>query len=237
MKVEIRETKEDGIIQITTLDERWYQKDGKFVPSVTWIAGYYPKGVGFYKWLADKGWDEAQAIKQAAGDKGSKVHKAVEALINGEKLSMDAKFTDSNGEESELTVEEWECLMSFVEWWKEVKPEVISAEQVVFTDRYAGTVDLVCKIGKETWLIDFKTGSEIWPEYELQVSAYQHALRGIDKVGILQLNYKRNKTKKYKFTEIEDKFDLFESAIKIWANENEGVVPKQKDYPVSLSLK
>ena len=237
MKIEIRKTKEDGIIQITTLDERWYQKEDKFVPSVTWIAGYYPKGVGFYKWLADKGWDEAQAIKQAAGDKGSKVHKAVEFLIAGEKLSMDSKFTDSNGEESELTVEEWECLMSFTDWWKETKPEVLQAEQVVFTDRYAGTVDLVCKINDEIWLIDFKTSSEIWAEYELQVSAYKHALPEVQKIGILQLNYKRNKIKKYKFTEIEDKFELFESAIKIWANENEGVVPKQRDYPASLSLK
>ena len=236
MKIEIRKTKEEGIIQITTLDERWYQKDDKFIPSVTWIAGYYPKGIGFYKWLADKGWDEAQAIKQAAGDKGSKVHKAIEDIIGGKKLKMDDKYADSSGEESELTVEEWECLMSFVDWWKETKPEVISAEQVVFTDRYAGTVDLVCKIGEEVWLIDFKTSSDIWAEYELQVSAYKHALPSVQKIGILQLNYKRNKTKKFKFTEVEDKFDLFESAYKIWLNENEGVVPKQKDYPTELAI-
>jgi hypothetical protein len=42
------------------------------VPSVTWISGFWPKGIGFYKWLADKGWDEAEAAKQAAGDKNEK---------------------------------------------------------------------------------------------------------------------------------------------------------------------
>ena len=33
------------------------------------IAGHYPKGIAFYKWLAEKGWDESQALKSAAGDK------------------------------------------------------------------------------------------------------------------------------------------------------------------------
>jgi hypothetical protein len=74
MKKEIREVK-DGIVQITTVDERWYVKALKdeegilkvvFVPSITWIAGHYPKGIAFYKWLAGKGWDEAEALKQSA---------------------------------------------------------------------------------------------------------------------------------------------------------------------------
>lgn len=237
MKIEIKKTKEEGVIQITTVDERWYQKEDEFVPSVTWIAGYYPKGIGFYKWLANKGWEEAEAIKQAAGDKGSKVHKAVEDLILGKEVKMDSVYADSNGEESELTVEEWECVMSFVDWWKEVKPELIKAEHTVFAKKYAGTVDLLCKIGEETWIVDFKTSSEVWPEYELQVSAYKHAIPEAQKAGILQLNYKRNKIKKYKFTEVEDKYHLFESAYLVWENENKGVQPKQKDYPVSLSLK
>src|SRR4051794_35372068 len=85
MKKIIRETDEkNGIVQVTIADERWYIKEVEdpntklpkflYVPSVTWIAGHYPKGTEFYKWLANKGWDESQAIKVAAGDKGSKVH-------------------------------------------------------------------------------------------------------------------------------------------------------------------
>jgi hypothetical protein len=70
--------------QITVADKRWYMKPAKDaetglpiylpVPSVTWIAGFWPQGIHFYKWLAEKGWDEAEAIKAAAGDKGSAVH-------------------------------------------------------------------------------------------------------------------------------------------------------------------
>ena len=237
MKIEIRQTKEEGVVQITTLDERWYQVKDKFLPSITWIAGHYPKGIAFYKWLGGKGWDEAEAIKSAAGDKGSKVHKAIEDLIGGKELKMDDKYSDSSGEPSELTVEEWECIMSFSDWFKETKPKVIQLEQVVYNEKvgYAGTVDMVLEIEGKKWIVDIKTGQSIWPEYELQISAYKHAMQGIDKLAILQVGYRLNK-RKWKLSEVEDKFDLFLSARKIWENENKDVQPKQKDYPTSLSL-
>src|SRR5258706_2252693 len=102
MKKVIREVDEKrGIVQITVADERWYMKpvpnpetgipEYTAVPSVTWIAGHWPKGVGFYKWLADKGWDEAEAVKHAAGDKGSRVHMAIEMILKGEEFRMDTK--------------------------------------------------------------------------------------------------------------------------------------------------
>jgi len=60
MKKEIKELK-DNVWQITTWDERFYAKseinkntglpEYKFVPSVTWIAGCYPKGIGFINGL------------------------------------------------------------------------------------------------------------------------------------------------------------------------------------------
>jgi hypothetical protein len=241
MKKIIKQVTND-IVQITICDERWYVKNDKFVPSVTWIAGHYPKGIHFYKWLAQKGWDEAEAIKQAAGDKGSKVHNAIVNLLAGEEVKMEDKYINNTTEkEEELSLEEYEALFSFVDWFKETKPLVLANEIVAFNGKlnYAGTVDLVCKIGNDFWIIDFKTGQNIWPEYELQISAYKHALKikGVSKVklGVLQLGYKRNK-KSFKFTEVEDKFDLFLSAKKIWANENEGVEPKKKDYPLSLIL-
>ena len=104
MKKLIRDVDEKrGIVQITTYDERWYAHEVKdpitgiptviFVPSVTWVAESYPKGIAFYKWLADKGWDEAEAIKEAAGDKGSKVHHAIEDLLAGREVLLDPGST------------------------------------------------------------------------------------------------------------------------------------------------
>lgn len=261
MKKEIKEVdKKRGIVQITTVDERWYvrtikNKEGvpevKFIPSVTWIAGFYPKGLPFWKWLANKGWDEAEALKQAAGDKGSKVHQAIERLLQGKKVKMEDTFLNkTTGEEEELTLEEYECLMSFAKWFERTKPKVMANEIVMFNQRedYAGMVDFIGRINGQIYLVDFKTGQTIWPEYELQISAYSHlefdwkALKIAEKewkqrkLAVLQLGYRRNQNG-YKFTEIEDKFDVFLSAKTIWQNECADLKPLQKDYPLSLKLR
>jgi hypothetical protein len=266
----IRETdKERGIVQVTVADERWYLKAGKDeitgiptyqgVPSVTWICGFYPKGIAFYKWLADKGWDEAEAIKSAAGDKGSRVHLAIEMILNGEEFKIDTKVMDkTSGEMTELTLEELICVKSFCDWRDEVKPEVLATEITIFSENhgYAGTVDLICKIDGVMYVVDFKTSKQVWMEHELQVSAYRAALESgenplyeknangtekgsmIDpsnmKTAILQVGYNRNKNG-YKFTETVDRFDMFLTAKKIWALETEGQHIKVLNFPIVLS--
>jgi hypothetical protein len=251
MKREIREVDhERGIVQITTADERFYARrvnEGTawdYVPSVTWIADHYPKGIGFMKWLASKGWDEAEAIKHAAGEKGSKVHQGIGVLLAGGTVCMEDAFENPRSNELEpLTPAEYECLMSFGEWFAETKPEVIAVEYTVWNERYhyAGTVDLKCRINGKVWIIDFKTSAEVWPSSELQVSAYLHAdpaseaQRKKIKLAILQVGYRRNK-KRWKWTPVADQFKLFLAARQIWEKECAGVVPLQRDYPMSLSL-
>lgn len=246
-----------GIVQVTIADERWYLKPSKDehgmpiikgVPSVTFIAGSYPKGIGFYKWLAEKGWDESEAIKQAAGTKGSKVHLAIADILSGIEVRIDSKYPNKETEkEEELTLEECDCILAFKSWFDSVKPKVLAWETVVFSEihNYAGTIDFICEINGETWIIDFKTGQYIWPEYELQLSAYRRAIEngenfftGVDvaniKTAIIQLGYKRNKNG-YKFTEVENQFPLFEAAQVIWKKEHGGEIPNKKDYPIILS--
>lgn len=255
MKKEIREIK-DGVLQITTLDERWYarpiknKKSGlpeyEYCPSVTWIASYYPKGIAFYKWLANKGWDEAEAIKVAAGEKGSKIHQATEAIDAGEEIEITSKFINpTTMEEEELTPEEYKAVMDFVAWLDETKPELLANEITVFGDGYAGTIDRIYRIDGQIWIVDIKTGQNIWEEYKLQLSAYSHAEIDYKKLGItdeewknrklaiLQIGYHKNQ-KGYKFTEIEDKYELFKVAMQIWKNENPNAFPEQAQYPLKL---
>jgi len=231
-----------GIVRITTSDERWYQKtldDGtvKFVPSVTWLCEYYPKGIGFYRWLAEKGWDEAQAIKELAGSKGSVVHQAIQELLDGRVVKIDSKFGEEGGIR-EITAEEYLCVMSFADWFSEAKPEVLDYEFTVWNDEYnyAGTCDLYCKIKGVDYIIDFKTSANIYPSHELQLSAYKHALNIEADLAILQIGYQRNK-KGYKFTEIEDQFDLFLGARKVWEKECKNIQPLQRDFPLEITLK
>ncbi|MBW2993470.1 PD-(D/E)XK nuclease family protein, partial [Candidatus Woesearchaeota archaeon] len=181
---------------------------------------------------------------------GSKVHNAINDLLKGVVIKMDTKYMNPTTEkDEELTLAEYECLMSFVKWHDKYKPITLSTELVVFNENieYAGTLDYICKIDNKIYIIDFKTSQNIWQEHKLQLSAYKHcdinaAMRNTEnviknpKLAILQIGYKRNKDG-YKFTEIEDNFKLFLTARGIWLNEYAGVEPKQKDYPLQLSLK
>ena len=249
MRYEIKTIDEEKkITRITTVNERFYCKeleDGTkvFYPSSTWICDYYPKGVAYYKWLANHGWDEAEALKIAAGEKGSKVHQAIEELLMGKTLNMESQYLLDNGESEELTLEEYECLMSFVAWFQETKPKVICYEAAVFNNeyKYAGTLDMIFKFGNNTFLVDFKTSQYIWPSHKLQVSSYKHTdyvMKNHPEVkpAILQLGYRMNK-RRYKFTEIDDCFDLFLSARKIWDFEVKDKQPLEREYPLELTLK
>lgn len=259
MRKEIRVVS-DTTMQITVADERWYVRDGvdrvtglpckEFVPSVTWIAGHYPKGIGFYKWLAQRSWDESEAIKSAAGDKGSRVHRAIVDLIDGLPVAMDAKYLNEEGNEQELSLEEYDCLRSFQEFWLACRPETLAREVVLFNTEhgYAGTMDWLGTLGtppkglaRGPWLLDWKTSKDVWPEHELQVSAYAHALEvtpehqaGV-KLGILQVGYARNRAG-WKLTPVEDQFPLFLAARQIWAKETAGEAPSRKSYPLMLQL-
>jgi hypothetical protein len=154
---------------------------------------------------------------------------------------MDDKLPNSKtGEPEDLTLEEYQAIISFSDWYKETNPRSIENDKVVFSESplYAGTVDYVCEINGEKWLIDFKTSKEIWPSYELQLAAYKHALPkeiAVDKMAILQVGYGKNR-KGFKFTEIPDQYELFLAARQIWLKECEGMKPFVKDYPTSISL-
>jgi len=256
MKKEIvKIDKEKGVYQITTTDERWYTIDEvdkvtglpgyKFIPSVTWITGYVYKGIGFYKWLSEKGWDEAEAAKMEAGDKGSKIHSAIEQLITGASVKLDDKYFSRMSEtDEELKPEEYAAIMSFKNWYDETKPKFIMQETTVISEKYnfAGTVDAVAKIGDQLYIIDWKTSQYVWPSMEAQLSAYKQALKEMGrkvegvKLAILQIGYRKNK-RGYKFTEVDDQFDsLFLPAQKFWEKDNSGKSPRQVEYPLEIKL-
>lgn len=231
--------KEKGIVRITTESERWYRKpleDGtfKWIPSTTWISSYWPKGPEYEKWRSSHTQEEADTILMEKGDFGTHVHKGSEILLNGGTLRFDTIVDDRP-----LTTEEYAGVMSFVEWFNEYKPVIKETECTVFSpdDRYSGTLDLYCHIKGEPWIIDFKTSPAIYMSHKIQVSAYKHAFNPEAKTAILQLAYKYNKKKKWKFTEIEDCFEQFNLAYGIWQTECAGMQPLQRDFPLELKLK
>lgn len=233
--------------QINFLDERFYTDDGeRFVPSVTYILESYPKGAGFTRWLKDMGSNADQVVERAAAV-GTKVHNAIEKLLLGEEIEWD-------GENYDLDI--WIYILRFAEFWKTYKPKLISTEEA-FLDHelgYGGTLDLVCEIKGDRWLIDLKTSNAIYNSYELQVAAYRKLYEKatgtkIDRAGIFWFKARtRGADKKgkkiqgegWQLVEYErdwfQAYDLFEAVHRIWKHENPNAKPKNRVYPISVKL-
>jgi len=231
MLKEIKKIKR-GIMRITSLNERWYArysvnsktglKEYMYYPSSTWISGYYPKGQYFYKWLAGKGWTEVEAVKQAAGDKGSRVHYACQDLDEGKEIKITDKYINpSTKQQEELSKEEVDCIISYRDFLDEVRPKLLAQEITSFGDVYAGTADKIFRIGSsptnfgnagnaskksraslsrntkisggQIWIVDLKTSQSIWPEHELQISSYSHMYFDLKKMGITDKEWQKRK--------------------------------------------
>lgn len=234
---------------MASLDGTAENRAWEFVPSVTWICDVgYPMGYGLRRWLANRSsWDEAEEIKSAAGEKGSKVHQGVRIISEGGAVTLSDAFTNPNTmKQEEVTAEEYFAMMTFKQWCDDEEPEFLANEYTVWNEkyRYAGTIDLKCRLKSTRYqhihIVDIKTSSSVFTPMELQVSAYKHADLSLPKagvkLGILQVGYKPNKKKKFKYTEVPDRFPLFLAARKIWVHEAGSVRPLQRDYPLSISL-
>lgn len=261
MKFDIKNIMEDGLVQYTTEDERWYsflddafpeaptilRMGGRlFVPSVSWLAGYWPKGKGFEMFLKNKG-QEADDVRDLAAERGSKIHQAIDKLLSDGRLTHDEKFLNTfNDRLEELSANEYAAVLTFVEFCREMQPALLSNERTVLNIEvgYAGTIDIHCTIDGEPWLIDVKTGKSVYMSHRLQLSAYKHAgivwdgkIETFDpatKLGVLQVGYITKKG--WKLTEIDDEFENFMHAYAIWKRENDGEKPNQVTFPQQINM-
>ena len=100
-----------------------------------------------------------------AGTIGSFIHKWVEQYIKGENPPMPINEGLKNS------------VLKFLEWVEKDKVKFLVSEQIIFSRkfRYTGTLDFICKIGKDLYIGDLKTSSGIYSEMWLQTSAYRYA--------------------------------------------------------------
>ena len=236
--------------QITFLDERFYfsEETGNYHPSVTSILNVYPKGFGYEQWLRDLGSNTAEVLKRAQ-EQGSNIHDAIDKLTKGEKLEW---VTD---EKDNYTLPEWLMILKFYDFYKEFKPEIISSEESLVSEKlgFGGTLDLVCKINDEVWYIDYKSGKAIYKTHKMQGSAYQKLwneqrkekitrigclhlqamTRGADKSGknIQGLGWKLDEAK-----DVDNLWNLFKHSHAIWTEENPNAKPKNIEYPDNIKL-
>ena len=236
--------------QINFLDRRVYKRDeGVYYPSVTTILQYMPKNKFFEGWLKDVG-HNADLIMRKAGKEGTQVHEAAEQLVLGNEVSWMDEY--GRAKYSQIV---WEMILKFYEFWDTYKPELISAEDFVWSDehRYAGTADLVVKMDGETWLLDIKTSNSLHKSYDLQLASYAKALEEakgikIDRTGIIWLKAHTRSASKKKgvyqgkgwqvkvIDEIDRNFDLFKMIYELYKLENPTTEPIYNSYPTTLKL-
>lgn len=238
MKIETKKI-HNGVVRVTTSDERWYIYDDVPYTSATWICSYVPSKE-LMIWMAKKGYDEAERIKIEAGSKGSRVHKGCEILACGGAVDHNLVLPDSEGVNAEITADEYWAIMTFKDFaetenviFKKTEHTVRSKELLA-----AGTLDIDAEINGQNWIIDIKTSSEIHLSHKAQLSFYRHSDEYCNqdyRMGILQVGYKKNK-KGWKFTEVEDNYEAFLAARHFWYLENADKKPLQRDFPLTLKI-
>jgi hypothetical protein len=173
----------------------WIKNKKIFVPAVNHIIrSGYPKGERFYQYLLHANPIEAERRLSTAGEEGARTHRAIHDLIVGKRVTLDTLYHNELTDRKEpLNLEEWHNLETFVAWAENYNPRVLLYETAIWSETFgfAGTVDFVGTIHVpegdknfpvEAWntriliLLDWKTSSAIWDEYELQTAAYRKAL-------------------------------------------------------------
>lgn len=235
--------------QITFLDTRFYHTDqGNYVPSVTTILDCYPKPAAFYDWLKKVG-EDADAIRDEAGNRGSTVHKLTEQFDMGEEVNL---INEAGNIEYKLL--EWAMFERYVEFRRRFPLEVVLMELNLISDKlgFAGTLDRVVNLNGRTLIIDIKTSNSLYDHYWLQMAAYKQLLAEvqpdlkIDGYAVLWLNAltrtegKAGTIQGKGWQLIERKADdalkdwpLFQATYKLWQAERGEMKPRELSYQLS----
>lgn len=197
----------------------YYYRDDKTYVSVTKVLGDVLAKPALIFWsgreatriaLANPWLNEKEVMAQlqlqqrASQERGKYIHSLAE-------LMPDVK-------EEEVKEEYKGYFKALKSWWDFFKPEVIGREVEAFSRfGYACRVDHLSKINESKWLLDFKTGKEIYKEVGLQLVAGKQALKDdniitIDKTGVVLLM----ETGEYKFQETNDDLQDWLRVLEVW---------------------
>jgi len=112
------------------VDTHKYFFDGKPIPNVTAIIAE----------TTGKGWQAAQWYL----DRGKAIHKCAQFIAEGKDFKSDPRLDG--------------YVFALRRFFDQVKPEIIENEKMVVSKlyRFAGTVDLICKIGGIKMIVDYK---------------------------------------------------------------------------------
>ncbi len=147
-----------------------YELNGSWYPRVTKILEIKAKTGLETFWKEVGHYDSAEEIKNKSAAHGSLVHDAVQRLVVGETVDIHESIRPA--------------VETFQEFNEERKiffyPEFIERRVWSSRHRYAGTVDALAEVDGKFGVLDIKTSTGFFPEYNLQTAAYVSALQEFD---------------------------------------------------------
>jgi hypothetical protein len=176
----------NGLYRYDDRGERFYARvaNGEVIwyPSVTRIIkATSPTPHGLLAWYAKHGIEDAATLRDEAAERGTQMHTLIEEYLQTGVVILDG-----------LPEFHQKALCSFVRFCQDHNVRPIHTERVIYSDLYvyAGACDLICTM---EWkgaviraLIDYKSGTNIYDDYAVQLGMYWHAAEaqgiGIDRV-------------------------------------------------------
>ena len=236
--------------QVKFIDSRYYTRDGEhWYPGITTILSVLSKGKQYETWLKANGFN-ADLIAQKAMEQGSRVHEAIQLLLEGQEVRFGTIETGAY-----YSKEEWTIISRFIDFYTEFKPETVAIEKVLVSDtlKFGSQLDYVCMIDGKRWIIDHKTGS-VYDTAYIQLASYvklwneYFPKEPIECAGILHLDgltRGRDKTGKFMQGEgwklipvddIEKHWYDFLHLQAIWERQNPDYKPFLVKYPASYRI-
>lgn len=202
---QLKPTKHPDVFRVVDREGNWENYFVKslnlYLPGVTTILNRgYLKGPQMDEWLSRHTAAERERILQSAGEKGDKVHRAIDLMLSAD-YPPGAKpffleqsigiFNRETKDYEPIANNEWDALLAFQSFWQAHEPQVLVSEATLYNTLhgFAGTADAVLMLTKkcdvkackceelvgEIGLYDWKTSSGIRASYGAQVAAYAFA--------------------------------------------------------------
>ncbi|NLH62486.1 MAG: PD-(D/E)XK nuclease family protein [Ignavibacteriales bacterium] len=193
-------------------------KDNTRVPSVTTIVGLLDKSKFLVPWanrLGLQGIDSSKYV-DALAEVGTLAHQMI--LDYFKKVETD--FSDYSPETRDKAENSF---LSFLEWakGKDIEPLALEIEAVSESLRFGGKFDFYGLVNGIKTLIDFKTGSGIYDEMGIQLSAYRYLLiennlGDPEQCMIVRIPRDETETFEVKSFETKDNFEIFKRLLEIY---------------------
>jgi hypothetical protein len=139
---------------------------GEWYPRVTSIVTIKSKPALFRFYGEAESYSSALSVTSQSATEGTKIHDAIEAILKGETPEIDLVIKPAV-----------KAFYDFLEIHK-IKINEGAIEKRIWSPKYrfAGTIDVLGELNGEYGVLDIKTSSGIWRDYNLQTSAYMGAL-------------------------------------------------------------